>query len=105
MHAYLSGLDRALIPNRPYLVGDTLSIADICVVAELALFSRESIYAESLRALGLECITGPDVDERYPRITKHFHTLCRHAAFAPDVLPYLEKVRVEPQIRKGAIES
>ena len=92
LHTYLSGLDRALFPNRQHLVGDTLSIADICVVAELALFSREGGFGDALRAIGLEPITGSAVDERYPLITKHFHTLCRHEAFAPDVLPYLEKL-------------
>ncbi len=92
LHTYLSGLDRALFPNRRYLAGDTLSIADICVVAELALLSRESGSGNALQAIGLECITGPGVDERYPLITKHFHTLCRHESFAPDVLPYLENL-------------
>ena len=96
LHTYLSGLDRTLFPDRSYLVGDTLSIADICVVAELALFSRERSHAEQLGALGLDCITGPELDERYPRITKHFHTLCRHEAFAPDVLPYLDKLAAKP---------
>jgi len=92
LHTCLSGLDRALFPSRPYLVGDNVSIADICVVAELALFSREGDYEQALRAIGLDRMTGRDVDERYPLITRHFQTLCRHEAFAPDVLPYLEKL-------------
>ena len=92
LHTYLGGLDRALSPDRAYLVDDTLSIADICFVAELALFSRERNFAQALQKIGCACITGATIDERYPIITKHFHTLCSHKAFAPDVLPYLKKI-------------
>src|SRR5436190_4440639 len=38
---YLAGIDQALHPDRHYLVGDALSLADICFVAELCLFSNE----------------------------------------------------------------
>ena len=38
---YLAGIDQALHPDRRYLVGDALSLADICFVAELCLFSNE----------------------------------------------------------------
>ncbi|MDA0238111.1 MAG: glutathione binding-like protein [Proteobacteria bacterium] len=96
LHAYLGGLDRALSPSRSYLVGDSLSIADICVVSELALFFRGASDDETLRTLGLEPITGPVIDERYPLAMNHFRTLCQHEAFAPDVLPYLKKISVRP---------
>ncbi len=92
LHTYLGGLNQALAPDRKYLVGDTLSIADICVVAELALFSRERTMGEALKTIDCACITGPETDERYPLITKHFRALCDHEAFAPDVQPYLEKI-------------
>ena len=92
LHTYLAGLNRALAPDRKYLVDDTLSIADICVVAELALFSRERNFATALQAIDCACITGVATEERYPLITKHFRTLCRHEAFTPDVQPYLEKI-------------
>ena len=92
LHTYLSGLNQALSPDRAYLVGDTLSIADICVVAELALFSRERSCVQELAQIDCECISGTEIDERYPLITKHFDSLCQHEAFAPDVLPYMEKI-------------
>jgi glutathione S-transferase len=92
LHTYLGGLNRALAPDREYLVDDMLSIADICVVAELALFSRERNFATALQAIDCACITGAATDERYPLVTKHFQTLCSHEAFAPDVQPYLAKI-------------
>jgi elongation factor 1-gamma len=92
-HTYLRGLEQALSPDCRYLVGDRLSIADICVVAELALFSRERNYAEKLGEIGRECVTGSETDEMYPRVSAFFESLCQHEAFAPDVLPYLEKTR------------
>jgi len=92
LHTYLAGLNQALSPDRPYLVDDTLSIADICVVAELALFSRERTCAQELAQIGCECITGTETKERYPLIAQHFDSLCQHDAFAPDVKPYLEKI-------------
>ena len=94
LHTYMGGLDRALSPDRPYLVDDTLSIAEICVVAELALFSRERNFTKALQAIGCDCISGAETEQRYPLITKHFRALCRHEAFAPDVQPYLEKISV-----------
>lgn len=94
LHTYLSGLDRALSPERSYLVGDTLSLADICVVAELALFMRELDYEQVLSDANLRLIYGSETNERYPLIVNHFHNLCEHEAFAPDVKPYIEKLLV-----------
>ncbi|MBA4740018.1 MAG: glutathione S-transferase [Burkholderiales bacterium] len=91
LHTYLDGLNRALSPDRTYLVGDTLSIADICVVAELALFLRERDYEKVLSEADLERITGPVLYESYPLITDHFRKLCEHEAFAPDVNSYVKK--------------
>lgn len=92
-HTYARGLEQALSSDRQYLVGDNVSIADICVVAEIALFSRERIFAEKLGEIDRECISGSETDEMYPHVTAYFDRLCRHEAFAPDVLPYLEKTR------------
>jgi glutathione S-transferase len=91
-HTYSRGLEQALAPDRQFLVGDDVTIADICVVAEIALFSRERLLVTKMGETGFECITGTHADEMYPRLSAHFHRLCQHEAFAPDVLPYLEKV-------------
>jgi len=91
--AWMSGLDRALGPDRRWLVGAGVSLADICFVAELSLFSRERSFAEALAALDLPVIHGDDAEQRYPRAMAHYHRLCADPAFAPDVGPYLEKMR------------
>src|SRR6266851_7376097 len=46
--AYMSGIDQALAPARRYLVGDDVTLADICFVAEFTLFSNERARARSL---------------------------------------------------------
>src|ERR1700730_2861921 len=53
---YLSGIDRALSPDRKFVVGDDLTLADICFVAELGLFYNEKPRVPDLEKLGLEPI-------------------------------------------------
>src|SRR5262249_7310561 len=47
--AWAGGIDRALAPAREYLVGDDITLADICFAAELSLFLNESKRTEALR--------------------------------------------------------
>jgi glutathione S-transferase len=89
---YLAGIDQALRPDRHYLVGDTLSLADICFVAELCLFSNERPRAGSLRKRGLAPVLADGWREAYPRASAHFDRLSDHPAFAPDIRPYLQKL-------------
>jgi len=89
---WMTGLERALAPDRAWLVGESVSLADICFVAELSLFSRERSFADALAALALQLIHGHDADQRYPNVMAHYHRLCAEPAFAPDVGPYLEKL-------------
>ena len=49
---YMAGIDRALQPARQALVGERVSLADICFACELALFHNELDRREALRALG-----------------------------------------------------
>lgn len=88
---YLAGLDQALTPQRSFLVGDRLSLADICFVAELCLFSNERLRHASLLERGLAPILAKDWPSKFPRAAAHFHRLAAHPAFAPDVGPYLAK--------------
>src|SRR5580700_3164370 len=53
---YASGLEQALSPRRDTLVGDGITLADICFAAELALFMNEYARAEQLSARGLDRI-------------------------------------------------
>ncbi len=89
---YLTGIDRALAPDRKFLVEDHVTLADICFVAELALFSNEASAENRLDERGLEPVRAKAA-ERYPRAMAHYERLCEHEAFAPDVAPYLEKIR------------
>ena len=88
---YLGGIDQALSPDREFLVGENISIADICFVAELALFFNEKARAGELLKKGFEPILHAGVDKEYPHAFAHFARLSKHTAFAPDMEPYLKK--------------
>jgi glutathione S-transferase len=90
--AFLGGVERALAPDRSFIVGDRLTLADICFAAELCLFSNERIRQAVLRETGLAPIIEPSLASQYPRATAHFAGLVRHPAFAPDMGPYLAKI-------------
>jgi glutathione S-transferase len=90
---YLGGISRALLPERHFLVGDGLTLADICFVAELALFANERMRKHALEQRDLVPILDTvRMDAVYARAFAHFDRLRRHPAFAPDVEPYLEKI-------------
>lgn len=89
---YLGGIERALVPNRHFLVGDAITLADICFVAELTLFSNEKAQASRLAEQGLECVFHDTVAAQFPRAFAHYAKLCQHPAFRPDVVPYREKL-------------
>jgi glutathione S-transferase len=90
---YLAGIDRALTPQRDFLVGDDVTLADICFVAELGLFWNERTRSRELEAKGLEPILNAKVvDGAFPRAMAHFARLRQHSAFAPDVEPYMAKI-------------
>ena len=89
---WMAGIDQGLAPDRAFLVGDDVTLADVCFVAELCLFSNERARGEALVAEKLPPILSTDLDEKYPRATRHFAKLRKHAAFAPDVEPYLAKL-------------
>jgi hypothetical protein len=50
--------------------------------------------------LGLEPILKPSIDEEFPRAMAHFMKFSNHPAFAPDVVPYLEKIEKATIIRQ-----
>jgi glutathione S-transferase len=90
---FLGGIDRALYPDRATLVGERLSIADICVVCEIVQISRERAHLGKLRALGLAPIYDvAAMTEAYPRAMAYFQRLRDHEAFAPDIGPLMDKL-------------
>jgi glutathione S-transferase len=89
---YAAGIDQALQPDRRFLVGNSLSLADICFVAELCLFLNERHHRPTLDKRGLTPILHEQWREAFPRASGHFNRLVDHPAFAPDVQPYLQKL-------------
>src|ERR1700676_1452193 len=60
--AYLNGINQALAPSREFIVGNNVTLADICFVAELSLFYNEKARAGELLKRGLEPILNATVD-------------------------------------------
>jgi len=89
---YASGIEQALSSGRDTLVGDGISLADICFAAELALFMNEHGRAEHLRERGLQKILHPGVQHDYPLTFAHFARLVEHEYFRPELKPYVEKL-------------
>jgi len=89
---YAAGIDRALAPDRPFLVGSDVTLADICFVAEMSLLFNEKTAVGALERQGLEPILHAKVDAEFPRAMGHLARLRTHSAFAPDVDPYLAKL-------------
>ena len=89
---YMAGIDQALAPARDFLVGDDVTLADICFVAEITLFANERPRAKALASHGLTPILHDGIAREYPRAMAHYDRLCAHPAFAPDVAPYLAKL-------------
>ena len=90
--AYLSGIEQALAPPRSFLVGDDVTLADICFVAELCLFHNERARKSVLETAGLSLLLGDEFAKIYPQSANHFQRLIAHPAFVPDVAGYLEKI-------------
>ena len=89
--AYAAGINQALSSGRECLVGDNVTLADICFAAELSLFLNESSGADVLEKQGFEPILHRGVGTMFPRAFAHFARLREHPAFAPDLAPYLKK--------------
>jgi glutathione S-transferase len=89
---YAAGIDQALSPDREFLVGGDVTIADICFVAEWSLFSNERTCPGELAQRGLAPILHTGTAAEYPRACANFSRLAVHPAFAPDVDPYLKKI-------------
>jgi elongation factor 1-gamma len=90
--SYLSGIEQALSPERAHLVGDNVTLADICFVTELCLFHNERARRSVLETAGLLPLLNSEFASTYPRSAAHFERLLVHSAMAPDVTGYLEKI-------------
>ncbi|MBI5618748.1 MAG: glutathione S-transferase family protein [Gammaproteobacteria bacterium] len=92
VEVYLTGIERALAPSRATLVGNALSIADICFACELTMLWLERARSERLAAQALEPVLPRDFGDRYPHAGRHFVRLRAHPAFAADFEPYLTRI-------------
>jgi glutathione S-transferase len=89
---YIGGINQVLSPERDFIVGESVTLADICFAAELALFFNEKARPGELLNKNLEPILHDRVDSEFPLAFAHFTRLSKHAAFAPDMEPYLQKI-------------
>ena len=90
---FLAGINRALMPARTFLVGNDVTLADICFVAELGLFWNEKTRTRALDAKGLEPILNTVLgDSAFAEALAHLARLREHGAFAEDVEPYFAKI-------------
>jgi glutathione S-transferase len=89
---YAAGIDQALSPDREFLVGTDVTLADICFVAEMSLFFNEKARVGTLAQQGLDPILHAKVGTEFPRAMGHLARLRKHPAFAPDVDPYLARL-------------
>lgn len=89
---YASGLEQALSPRRDTFVGKSISLADICFTAELALFMNEHARAAQLSEHGLDKILHAGIRNEYPLVFAHFDRLVDHKHFRPDLRPYVDKL-------------
>jgi len=89
---YSSGLEQALSSQQDTLVGNGITLADICFAAELALFMNEHARAERLNERGLDRILHPAVRDEYPLTFALFDRLVEHEHFRPELKPYVEKL-------------
>lgn len=89
---WLGGIERALTPDRTSLVGEDVTLADVCFVAEYALFSNERGRSQALDERGLEPIVRAELERSHPCALAHFVRLAKHPAFEPDVAPYLRQL-------------
>ena len=96
-NVYAAGINQALLPDREFLVGDNITLADICFVAEVSLFFNETTRADELKKIGCAPVLHARVDAEFPRTFGHFSRLRQHPAFAPDVEPYLNKIETAQQ--------
>lgn len=91
---YMTGIERALCSGSGFIVGGSMSLADICFVAEAALFHNERVHRKLLDQMGLIPILSDNTTADYPMTLAHFSRLRAHAAFVPDIEPYLQSLPI-----------
>jgi len=94
---YLEGIEQALKTSR-FIAGGDLTIADICFVCELSLFSRERAAFRVLEKISCQPLW-PVLEAEYTNCFQHFATLIENPAVKQDLGPYLDQVEEDVQAR------
>ncbi len=94
---YLGGIERALTGGATCLVGEEITLADICFACELALLTNEQLSAGVLRSLSLSPTLSGEQWEAFPNSLAHFERLVGHPAFAADLSSYSHRYELMRQ--------
>ena len=86
--SWMGAIERTIQAGEGYIVGNQLTLADICFVAEYSLFSRERAWTRTIEALGSDIIDWTI----YPAATDHYEMLCENPNFVDDLRPFRQKL-------------
>lgn len=81
---YMTGIENAL-DGRAYLVGDAVTLADVCFAAEMVEFALSHYNRSVLEEAGLVPLFDDSLKDRFPRCMAHLNRCLEHPAFAPDL--------------------
>jgi glutathione S-transferase len=95
---YMGGIESALA-GADFLVGDGVTLADICFTAEAIQFSQTRRGEAMLRAKDLEPLAGQAFERSFPRAAGHMRRCAGLPEFAPDLGAYLAKL--DASLEKG----
>jgi glutathione S-transferase len=88
---YMGGIEAALA-NGKFLVGDCVTLADICFAAEIIQFSQTRRGEKNLRKHGFAPLAGEGMEKEFSRASAHFRSCAGLEEFAPDLGKYLAKI-------------
>ncbi len=91
LDTYLGGIESTL-SHGDHLVGDHVTLADICFVAELIQFSQTRRGEKAITRHGLEPLAGRPLEEAYPRTAAHMRRCAALPEFAPDLGAHLKRI-------------
>ena len=100
---WLRGIESAL-SHGSHLVGNEVTIADVCFACEVTLFSRERAALWQLDQIGCAPVMA-HWETRYPLAAAHYAALCEHPSFAPDMQTYLGKLNDDIQRAEERMEE
>ncbi len=88
---YLNGIENAL-DGRKFLVGEDVSLADVCFAAEMVEFALSHYSRAVVEEAGLTPLFDESLRDRFPRAMAHFDKCRVHEAFAPDLGAHYDQI-------------